>query len=149
MRISPHLFRLSARPDVPAVQRGKRVIQVTGAIICLLALFISAGAHWVVLQSFAYTRMLVEFAQEDSLCTAVKKTFDDRYACPLCPKIRDGCNQERKVPQTLNGDRLPEFLVESGRFISLAPTMAANVPFVSSGYVQFFNAPPKPPPRAA
>jgi hypothetical protein len=93
--------------------------------------------------------MLVEFAQEDSLCTAVKKTFDDRYACPLCPKIRDGCNQERKVPQTLNGDRLPEFLLESGDFIFLTRTVAANVPFVSSGYIQFSNTPPKPPPRAA
>jgi hypothetical protein len=149
MRVSRHLSRLSARPDVAAVQRGRRLIQLTGATACLVALFISAGAHWVALQSFAYTRMLVEFAQEDSLCTAVKKTFDDRYACPLCPKIRDGCNQERKVPQTLNGDRLPEFLLESGEFIFLTRTVAANVPFVSSGYIQFSNTPPKPPPRAA
>ena len=36
------------------------------------------------LQSAAYTGMLIEFAQKESFCAAVQKTFDDRYACPLC-----------------------------------------------------------------
>ena len=103
----------------------------------------------MVLQSFAYTRMLVEFAQEDSLCMAVKKTFDDRYACPLCPKIRDGCNKERKAPQIVNSDRVPEFLVESGEFILLTPAIVADVASVSWGHIDFSNAPPKPPPKLA
>ncbi len=149
MKISRPASRVSARRYAGATQRRKRVLQVTGATTCLLAIFILAGAHWVVLQSFAYTRMLVEFAHEESLATAVKKTFDDRYACPLCPKIRDGCNKERKVPQIVNGDRVPEFLVESGEFTFLTPTVVADVVFVPSGHIHFSNAPPKPPPRVA
>ena len=80
---------------------------------------------------------------------AVKKAFDDRYACPLCPKIRDGCNKERKVPQVVNADRIPEFLAESGGFIFLTPTIVAGVAIISSGNIQFPNVPPTPPPRVA
>jgi hypothetical protein len=116
---------------------------------CLLAIFISAGGHWAVLQSIAYTRMLVEFAQQESLCTAVKKTFDDRYACPLCPKIRDGCNKERKVPQVVKGDRMPEFLIEPRGPILISLVIIADVGWVSLTHIQFPNAPPKPPPRVA
>ncbi len=93
--------------------------------------------------------MLVEFAQEDCLSTAVRKTFDDRYACSLCPKIRDGCNQERKAPQIVKGDRLPEFLVESGATIFFNLTIIADIASVSSDCANFSNAPPKPPPRVA
>jgi len=128
-------------------RRRKRVLQVTGATACLLALFISAGGHWAVLQSVAYTRMLIEFAQQDSWCTAVKKTLDDRYACSLCPKIRDGCDNERKAPSKPGEIHQPEFLMESGSLICFAPLVVAEVTFVPARQVDFSNAPPKPPPR--
>jgi hypothetical protein len=118
------------------------------AMSCLLAIFISAGGHWAVLQSIAYTRMLVEFAEQDSWCTAVKKTFDERYACPLCPKIRDGFNKEQKIPSSLSEVHQPEFLPESNTLIFLPPVVIADVASVSSRPIDFPNAPPKPPPRA-
>ena len=86
MRIRRYLPLSSSRLQARAARRGKRMLHLTGTISCLLAIFISAGAHWAVLQSFAYTKMLVEFAERDSWGTAVKKAFDERYACSLCPE---------------------------------------------------------------
>jgi hypothetical protein len=125
------------------------MVRLAGAMFCLLAIFISAGGHWAVLQSFAYTRMLIEFAEQDSLCMAVKKAFDERYACSLCPKIRDGLNSEHKMPSRLSEVQQPEFLLQSSALIFFAPGLVAEVAFVSSRHIDFSNAPPKPPPRVA
>jgi hypothetical protein len=130
-----------------AARRGRRGLRLAGAIASLLAIFLSAGGHWAVLQSLAYTRMLVEFAQEDSWSVAVKKTFDERYACPLCPKIRDGYNSERKVPRTLSGERLPEFVAPTATHFFSLPATIADFPLISSLHNDFFTVPPKPPPR--
>lgn len=101
------------------------------------------------LQSFAYTRMLLEFAEQDTLCTAVKKAFDERYACSLCPKIRNGFNSEQKLPSSLSEVQQPEFLLQSSTLIFFDPVVVADVAFLSSRHTDFSNAPPKPPPRVA
>lgn len=138
----PSLYARGAR-------RGRRLLYLTGATSCLLAIFISAGGHWAMLQSIAYTRMLFEFAEQDSLGAAVKKTFDERYACSLCPKIRDGFNSDHKKPLTLSEVQQPEFLLQFNALIFFIPVVVAHVAFVPSRHVDFPNAPPKPPPRVA
>gem|GEM_PF-1215542 len=154
LEISLGLMRIFLSPRTAylcryAARRGRRAVRLVAASSCLLAIFIASGGHWAVLQSIAYTRMLVEFAQQDSLCTAVKKAFDDRYACSLCPKIRDGCESERKAPSKLGETQQPEFLVECGVYICFMPSVVADVAFVSSRQIDFSNGPPKPPPRVA
>ena len=101
------------------------------------------------LQSIAYTRMLLEFAEQDSLGAAVKKAFDERYACSLCPKIRDGFNNDHRKPVTLSEVQQPEFLLQSNAFIFFLPVVVAHLAFVPSRQVDFPDAPPKPPPRVA
>jgi hypothetical protein len=149
MRIFRYFPRLRPRLSANAIERARRVFCLTGTTTCLLAIFISTGGHLAVLQSIAYTRMLVEFAQQDSWCTAVKKTFDDRYACSLCPKIRNSFNSEQKTPQTLSEVHQPEFLPGSDTLIYFTPVVVAEVAFVCSRRVDFSNAPPRPPPRVA
>ena len=149
MSASRYLSRLPARLYGRPVRHRKPLLHLAGSITCLLAIFISAGAHWAVLQSFAYTRMLVEFAEQESWGTAVKKAFDERYACSLCPKIRDGFNQEQKEPSTLGEMYQPEFLLDSNDWILFTPVAFGEVICVPSQYVDFSKAPPKPPPRAA
>jgi hypothetical protein len=130
-------------------RRGKKALHLTAATVCLFAIFISAGGHWAVIQSIAYARMLVEFAQQEAWCTALKKTFDDRYACPLCPKIRAGVNQEKKAPPNLSGIDQPEFLLESGAAIFLVLSIAEDLAPVSSRHTDLSTPPPTPPPRPA
>jgi hypothetical protein len=129
--------------------RGKRRLHLFGAIACLLAIFLSAGGHWALLQSFAYTRMLLEFSQQDSWCTAMQKTFDERYACPLCPKIRDGYNKQHNTPMSLEGVHQPEFLVQSKGLVFFTPDLGTEIAFVLPRHIDFLKAPPKPPPRVA
>lgn len=146
MRIVCRLFRHSASALLHRRLAGK-VFRIASATACLLAIFLSAGGHWAVLQSFAYTRMLVGFAQKDSFSTAVKKTFDGHYACSLCPEIRDGYNKERKVPSTVGGAHFPEFIGPGQTCSFSLPAAVADFPFVASLPADFLTAPPKPPPR--
>lgn len=146
MRIARRLSRHSASAFFHRRLAGE-AFRVSSATACLLAIFLSAGGHWAVLQSFAYTRMLVEFAQKYSLSTAVKKTFDGHYSCSLCPKIRAGYNEERKVPQRVGGAHSPEFIVQIPACSFLLPAAVADLPFVRSLSPDFLTAPPKPPPR--
>lgn len=135
-----------ARP--PWTRRMLGSLRTTGAVTCLLAIFLSAGGHWVFLQSVAYTGMLLEFAQKESFCAAVQKTFDDRYACPLCPKIRDGYNQQRKAPpSTCGSDRLPEFIAQSGDLLIFVPITLSEMIVLQPQHTNFSTAPPTPPPR--
>lgn len=101
------------------------------------------------LQSAAYTCMLVEFAQEGPLTTAVKKAFDDRYACSLCPQIRKGCDNERTAPSKLGEVQQPELLVAPAALPFFAPSVVTDVASVDSLRLDFVNGPPKPPPRSA
>ncbi|MEI9894130.1 MAG: hypothetical protein WDN28_09645 [Chthoniobacter sp.] len=53
----------------------------------VVALFISLGGHWAVLQSIAWTCMFVEYSQESSVKEAVVKTFDGNHPCELCKSL--------------------------------------------------------------
>ena len=149
MAISRHFSRLPASLSAGAACPARRLLHLTGVASCLLAIFVSIGGHWAVLQSVAYTRMLLEFAQHDSWCTAMKKTFDERYACPLCPKIRDGYNRQHHAPPSLDGMHQPEFLAPSSGLVFSSPEIAAEIALISSRATDFSNAPPTPPPRVA
>ncbi len=149
MRISRRWPRLSAGPYTIQVwpDNGRNTFRALGAAVCVLAIFLSSGGHWAVLQSVAYTRMLVEFAQMDPLGTAVSKAFDGKHSCSLCPKIRDGYNKQRKTPGTVTGERLPEFVGQSSGVLLFTLARGLDIPFVRSACTNFSTAPPKPPPR--
>lgn len=149
MRISRRWPQPPARSDTRHVWRdnGRNTFRALGAAVCLLAIFLSAGGQWAVLQSIAYTRMLIEFAHQDPLGTAVKKAFDGQHSCSLCPKIRDGYNKQRETPQTVTGERVPEFVGQSSGILLFSLSQGLDIPFVRSSYTNFSTAPPKPPPR--
>lgn len=67
--VSPSLLRLARRAVV-------------------LALCLSVGLQWVVLQGIAWTGMMIKFSQQDSLAEAVSKTFDGEHPCPLCNAVK-------------------------------------------------------------
>lgn len=51
------------------------------------ALFLSVGGHLAVLQGFAWTTMVRDFARQDSLGTALEKTLSGEHPCGLCKEI--------------------------------------------------------------
>ena len=52
-----------------------------------VALFLSVGGHLAVLQGFAWTTMVRDFARQDSIGTALEKTLSGEHPCGLCKEI--------------------------------------------------------------
>lgn len=120
-----------------------------GTWLVVLALVVTTGGHWVVLQMCAWTGMLVRFSQEGSVSEAIWKTFDGKHPCRLCKLVRQGRAQER-------GQGTPIVVL---KFDLLAPAeRSSHLPdfgaglWVSFGSVVFAPqrpySPPVPPPRA-
>jgi hypothetical protein len=67
-----------------------------GQLLLILALFATCGGHWVVLQSVAWTNMLVTYSKADDVTRAIGKTFDGQHPCSLCKRIVSGKGSEKK-----------------------------------------------------
>ena len=65
-----------------------RALKMAGFAACLVAVLAMCGGHWLVLQSVAWGRMIADFSQEDSIGTAIAKTFSGKHPCSMCLQIR-------------------------------------------------------------
>jgi hypothetical protein len=124
-----------------------RPFSKAGRILLIFAMFVSCGAHWFVLQSVAWTSMLVTHSIDAPFLSAVKTTFDGAHPCGLCETVEEGRNSEHgnDAPPSLNRIELFHQPVAgllppscTGRRI---PDAAVAIPTRSS-------RPPLPPPRA-
>lgn len=69
-------------------------------VIIMIALALSIGLHWVVLQSVAWVGMFVEYSADYSLTVAIDKTFDVDNKCDLCKVVADGTEPGEKSETT-------------------------------------------------
>lgn len=122
----------------------KRVAKV--AII--LAVALSIGLHWVLLQSVAWTGMFVSFAQETTLSEAFSKTFDGKNPCRICKLVRDGQQSEKARESVLPLVKI-ESLPSSAAFVLLPPAPLSLLPDTDEAASPRAESPPLPPPRAA
>jgi hypothetical protein len=74
----------------------RTVLHKGSRLVLIAAILVSCGAHWLVLQSIAWTAMLVENSQRSTLVEAVKRTFDGAHPCALCKQIAAGKTEEKK-----------------------------------------------------
>jgi hypothetical protein len=117
-----------------------------GKIFLVLALVATLGAHWVLLQTVAWTTMLASNLQSGSLHEAVTKTFDGRHPCCLCKAIAAAKKSEKKseaVSSTLKMEFPP--VAANFKFISPEPISAFSLTKLSAA--SSFQKPPLPPPR--
>ena len=124
------------------------VLRKASRLIVILALLASVGGHWALLQSVAWTRMLIERTQTDSFATAVQTTLDGKHPCDLCKRINEGKQNERqeeKAPVSVKLDLLCE-----RRLIAIAPPSEPMIfPSNPTAGTPRAERPPVPPPRAA
>jgi hypothetical protein len=86
----------------------------------ITALVLSLGLHWALLQTVAWTGMIVSYSLEENLSGAVAKTFDGQHPCCMCKAIQKGKSEERK--------RDDQQLVSKGKLdLGLVWTQAAFV----------------------
>ena len=62
--------------------------------LVVLALVLSIGGHWAILQSVAWVGMAVTYSKDSSLSQALEKTFDGHHLCKLCKIVRAGKKAE-------------------------------------------------------
>ena len=65
--------------------------------IVMIALALSLGLHWVVLQSVAWAGMFVDYSADHGLVVAIDKTFDADNKCGLCRFVEDGTQAEAEA----------------------------------------------------
>jgi hypothetical protein len=64
-----------------------------GRIIAVIAMLNIGGGQWLVLQSVAWSGMLIRYSEDASLAEAVAKTFDGQHPCNLCKGIQEAKKQ--------------------------------------------------------
>lgn len=74
------------------------VIAVQSAVrfATVLLLVLSLGLHWAVLQTVAWTGMIVSYSRDASFTEAVTKTFDGEHPCTMCKVIKRGRAEEKQ-----------------------------------------------------
>jgi len=67
------------------------------------AWFLATGSQWDIVQTFAWARMMVGYAQTMPLDEAVAQTFDPAKPCPLCLAVSKAKQQQdRSLPPEIN-----------------------------------------------
>ena len=117
-------------------------------ILVILALLASGGGHWALLQSVAWTRMIIERTNADSFASAVKTTLDGEHPCEMCKRITEGKQheqQEQKAPVNVKLDLVCEL-----RVIAIeSPSQPFIFPWDPADGSPRAERPPVPPPRMA
>ena len=115
--------------------------------LVVLALTISLGGHWAMLQSVAWVGMLISYSQESPFTVAISKTFDGKNPCGLCKEIQQRRAEEGKQHQdsakSCKLDFAVPWLVATFRFEIRPDRIPSQDEFPD---VQMW-APPKPRPR--
>jgi hypothetical protein len=119
----------------------RSIIKVSVVILLVLTL----GLHWALLQTIAWTGMVVAYSADSSFRLGVVKTFDGKHPCPLCKIIKQGRTEEKKRQQERQVD--PTLKLDLAPF--LAATELVNICVFPHISAQTGCAPPRsdPPPK--
>jgi hypothetical protein len=74
------------------------VFRKTASILAFLAVFQIMGGHWIVLQSYAWAKMAVEYSQTAGFFKGVEKTFDGEHPCDMCDHVQKETQKENSDP---------------------------------------------------
>jgi len=126
--------------------KNSTVFRRIGHVLVLFALLTAIGAHWLVLQSVAWTTMLADNLRTTSLPAAVERTFDGKHPCALCKQIAKGKQTEKKTEFRVEPNKF-EFSYSPAAFIFVAPGQCWELrPSDASAHL-VPRAPPVPPPK--
>lgn len=111
---------------------------------------ISLGFQWTLLQSVAWTVMLLDRSAEMGWVQAMETTFDGHHPCALCKVVRKGRDTQQQTTILLSFAKTD--MVPSDRAFELpvpetAP--AERLPARDQRAARRFGSPPWQPPRFA
>ena len=115
-------------------------LAVAAALICAI------GGHWALLQSIAWTGMIINFSQNSTWKEALIKTFDGKHPCQLCKAVAEGKKSERHQQWDKPDTKLDFFCW--AKDIVFDRRISFEVPRFSPPFIPaLFESPPVPPPR--
>jgi hypothetical protein len=123
------------------------VLRFVVRTVTILALCCAIGLHWLVLQSLAWTTMVIEYSKHAPLRAAITQAFDGTHPCSICHAVNTGKNSEKKS----------DLQSPTARIDMICPPGASHqsrsfVPFEYASINFFFfgigHSPPVPPPRS-
>lgn len=88
-----------------------------GQALLVFAMFAACGGHWLVLQSVAWSEMIVEYSRTDTLTVAVEKTFDGQHPCGLCKQIASSSQKEQKRQALVIASKLEFVQLETATLV--------------------------------
>jgi hypothetical protein len=124
-----------------------KMFRAAGRFMTILTLCCAIGLHWIVLQSLAWTTMVIEYSKHAPLRAAITQTFDGAHPCSICHAVNTGKNSEKKS----------DLQSPTAKIDMICPPGATRLfrPFVAFEYasINFFSSelalsPPVPPPRS-
>jgi len=122
------------------------VLRKVGRIATVGALCCAIGLHWVALQSFAWTSMLIEYSKRAPLCQAIAQTFDGAHPCSLCHIVATGKASEKKTEIQSPVPKIDIICV--ARVIRLiSPVVLFDYSLRDFSVSEIEHSPPVPPPR--
>lgn len=123
-----------------------------GRWLSLIACLSLAGGHWAMLQTAAWSGMLLEYGRSYGVEKAVSMTFDGDHPCALCKKI-EAAQKQQSSSEAPQAPRTKEIKPQPAA--PLPKRMALNDPPSSRLGIERHHfsadsrrdAPPLPPPR--
>lgn len=117
-----------------------------GHAFLIAALLAAADTHWLILQSVAWTSMLADNLQGNSLKEAVEITFDGKHPCAICQQIAKGKKSEKKSDFASWVKKL-DFSHSVPSFVFARPVAFVVPRPRTDGTTSRSDSPPTPPPR--
>ena len=122
------------------------MLRHVGRIVTIGALCCAIGLHWVALQSFAWTSMLIEYSKRAPLCQAIAQTFDGAHPCSLCHIVATGKASEKKTEIQSPAPKIDIICIT--RVIQLiSPVALFDYTLHDFSVSEIDHSPPVPPPR--
>ena len=123
-----------------------RAIKTTTVLLLVLTL----GLHWTLLQTIAWTGMIVSYSRDASLAEAVSKTFDGKHPCKMCKVIKQARAEEKQQQQKQESkpDSKIKLALPEIAFRLISPASESKLPSVDQWASARSYEPPKPRPRA-
>ena len=123
------------------------MFRCVGRTITVLALCCAIGLHWVALQSFAWTSMLIEYSKSAPLCKAIAQTFDGDHPCSLCHIVATGKASEKKSDIQSPAPKI-DIICVAGLIRLISPFALFQYALQDFSVSEIERSPPVPPPRS-
>lgn len=88
-----------------------------------VALVLSIGLHWPLLQSVAWLNMIVCLSKEQGFQQAVATTFSGKRPCKLCKFVDAGQKAEKKQTKEVTSKKFDLFAVTASVFLFAEPNV--------------------------